>query len=155
MPMNVSPAGIEAIKQREGFTPTPISDGARQEIGYGHDILPGENIPSPIDDAAATQLLEDDLVPVATVINDSVSVPLNQNQFDALASFVYNIGATAFRNSTLLKLLNQGDYAGAAGQFGRWNMFGGHVNAGLVARRKSEAAQFTSPVADVSTPATS
>lgn len=131
------------------------SPTARQEIGYGHDILPGENIPSPIDEAAATQLLEKDIAHVVSVINDSVSVPLNQNQFDALASFVYNIGVSAFRNSTLLKLLNQGDYAGAAAQFGRWNMFGGHVNAGLVARRKSEAAQFTSPVADVSTLATS
>jgi GH24 family phage-related lysozyme (muramidase) len=155
MPMTVSPAGIDAIKRREGFTATPKSDGARQEIGYGHDIQPGENIPSPIDESAATQLLENDLAHVLSVINDSVSVPLNQNQFDALASFVYNIGANAFRNSTLLKLLNQGDYAGAAAQFARWNMFGGHVNAGLVARRKSEAAQFTSPVEPTSRPAIS
>jgi lysozyme len=155
MPMSVSPAGIDAIKQREGFTATPKADGARQEIGYGHDILPGDNIPSPIDEAAATQLLENDLARVVMVINESVSVPLNQNQFDALASFVYNIGPNAFRSSTLLKLLNQGDYAGAAAQFGRWNMSGGRMNPGLVARRRSEAAQFTSPVAGISAPPTS
>lgn len=69
-------------------------------------------------------------------------VPLSQNQFDALVSLVYNIGETAFSNSTLLKKLNAKDYQGAADQFPRWNKGGGQVLKGLVRRRADERDLF-------------
>jgi lysozyme len=75
-----------------------------------------------------------------------VTVPLNQNQFDALVSFTENEGATSFEESTLLRLLNAGDYAGAAAQFDRWVYQKGRVLPGLVDRRQQEAALFNTPI---------
>ncbi|KQD16250.1 lysozyme [Acinetobacter baumannii] len=69
-------------------------------------------------------------------------MPLTQNQFDALVSLAYNIGSGAFKGSTLLKLLNKGDYKGAADQFLVWNKAGGKVMKGLVRRREAERALF-------------
>lgn len=71
-----------------------------------------------------------------------VTVQLNQNQFDALVSFTYNLGAANLGRSTLLKLVNAGNFAGAAQQFPRWNKAGGKVLAGLARRRAAEAALF-------------
>nr|WP_262983078.1 lysozyme [Chromobacterium amazonense] len=67
---------------------------------------------------------------------------LRQNQFDALVSFSYNLGLGSLQNSTLLRLLNQGDYAGAAGQFILWDKAGGKVLPGLQRRRAAEQALF-------------
>lgn len=75
-------------------------------------------------------------------VNDSVKVDLTQNQFDALVSLTYNIGSTAFKNSTLLKKLNTKDFTGAADQFLVWNKGGGKVMKGLVRRREAERALF-------------
>jgi lysozyme len=72
----------------------------------------------------------------------AVEVPLTQSQFDALVSFTYNVGKNAFRRSTLLRLLNSGDYEGAADQFLRWNKGGGRVLAGLTRRREAERKLF-------------
>ena len=95
-----------------------------------------------ITEGGAEALLRHDLEWVESTINKNVKVPLNQNQYDALASFIYNVGAGAFRKSTLLRLLNQGDYTGAAGQFQRWNKAGGKVLRGLTRRRQAEAEKF-------------
>ncbi|WFN60113.1 MULTISPECIES: glycoside hydrolase family protein [unclassified Synechococcus] len=76
-------------------------------------------------------------------------VPLAQCQYDALSSFIFNVGPGAFANSTLLKLLNLGDYHGAADQFLRWNKGGGRVLAGLVRRRAEERAMFISGIQPV------
>ncbi|RPI74763.1 MAG: lysozyme, partial [Desulfobacteraceae bacterium] len=67
---------------------------------------------------------------------------LSQNQFDSLVSLVYNIGAGAFERSTLLRLLNQGDYTGAANQFCLWNKAGGKILPGLIKRRCEETLLF-------------
>lgn len=83
-----------------------------------------------------------DLAKFEKTVNESVTVPLNQNQFDALVSLTYNIGAGALKNSTLLKLLNKGDYKGAADQFLAWKKAGGKVLPGLVRRREAERALF-------------
>ena len=83
-----------------------------------------------------------DLKSFEKTVNDSVKVPLSQNQFDALVSLTYNIGSTAFKNSTLLKKLNAKDFTGAADQFLRWNKGGGKVLKGLVRRREAERALF-------------
>ncbi|MCY1458796.1 Lysozyme RrrD [compost metagenome] len=71
-----------------------------------------------------------------------VQVPLTGNQWDALVSFTYNLGAANLESSTLLRLLNAGDYVGAAGQFPRWNKAGGKVLPGLVRRREAERVLF-------------
>ncbi|MGL4747421.1 MAG: lysozyme, partial [Shewanella sp.] len=73
-----------------------------------------------------------------------VKVPLKQCQLDALVSFAFNVGVGALRDSTLLKLLNAGNYAGAADQFTRWNKAGGKVLPGLVTRRAAEKEMFLS-----------
>jgi lysozyme len=78
-----------------------------------------------------------------------VTVPLTQNQFDALVDFAYNAGAANLRSSTLLRLLNSGDYAGASGQFIRWNKATSNgqliVLPGLTRRRTAEAQLFNTP----------
>jgi lysozyme len=144
VPMQVSPSGQGAIKQREGFTAEPENDAGHQVIGWGHDITASDNIAAPITKAEAEAIFQEDMEATAEVINSLVTVPLTQDQFDALASFEFNIGASAFRNSTLLRLLNQGNYAGAAGQFSRWDMTQGQVSSGLQSRRQGEANQFDS-----------
>lgn len=83
-----------------------------------------------------------DLAKFEKTVSESVIVPLNQNQFDALVSLTYNIGSGAFKGSTLLKSLNKGDYLAAADQFLVWNKAGGRVSAGLVNRRKAEMKLF-------------
>jgi lysozyme len=92
--------------------------------------------------AQAAGWLRADAQEAVDAVNRLVTVPLNQSQFDALVDFVFNLGAGAFSTSTLLRLLNGGDYAGAAGQFGRWNKDNGKVVAGLTRRRAAEAKLF-------------
>jgi len=75
-------------------------------------------------------------------VNQYVEVPLTQNQTNALTDFVYNVGAGNFSSSTLLALLNAGNYDGAAGEFAKWVFAGGVVAPGLEARRAAEAALF-------------
>ena len=77
-------------------------------------------------------------------VNDSVTALLNQNQFDALVSFTYNVGIQAFKDSTLLRLLNKKNYRGAAQQFERWVKAGKKTLPGLVSRRKEEKELFLS-----------
>ena len=79
-------------------------------------------------------------------VTQAVKVPLNQNQFDALVSFTYNVGVGALKQSTALRKLNAGDYAGAADALTMWTKFKGKVLAGLVRRRKEERALFLTPV---------
>ena len=90
----------------------------------------------------AKSYFKHDLAKFEKTVNESVTVPLTQNQFDALVSLTYNIGSGAFNNSTLLKKLNKGDYQGAADQFLVWNKAGGKVMKGLVRRREAERALF-------------
>lgn len=86
------------------------------------------------------------VAPAQRAVANAVTVPLNQNQYDALTSLAYNIGAGAFRTSTLLRRLNAGDHRGAAEQFGAWVRSGGADSPGLIARRASERRLFEFPV---------
>lgn len=104
--MKASQKAIDLIKNSEGLRITPYPDkGGRLTIGYGHLIKDGETFPN-FDKVVASNLLQDDIKIAEQCINESVKVPINQNQFDALVSFCYNIGCGAFKNSTMLKLLN-------------------------------------------------
>lgn len=132
----------QAIKTAEGLRLTAYKDGGGVwTIGYGHtgaDVREGLTIPL----SEAERLLTRDLRVAEGHVNDAVKVKLTQNQFDALVSFVYNVGGGAFRSSTLLKLLNAGDYGNAADQLLRWNKDNGKVVDGLTNRRREERELF-------------
>lgn len=139
--MDFSDNGIEVIKRFEGFSAVPYKDAQGFSIGYGHFIKPGENFTA-VSEAQARTLLKQDAAIANAAVKNSVKVPLTQNQHDALVSLTYNIGITAFRNSTLLKKLNAGDYSGAALQFARWDKSQGEVIAALSRRRANEQQLF-------------
>ena len=140
--MNISQTGIDLIKQFEGCKLEAYQCSAGVwTIGYGHtgsDVTKGRKITQ--DDAES--LLKQDLIVHCNNVLKLVKVKLNQNQFDALVSFEYNVGYGNLSSSTLLKLLNEGDYTGAAGQFEKWVYAGGKVLAGLEKRRKAEKELF-------------
>lgn len=134
----------DLIKRFEGFSPTAYLDSAGlSTIGYGHLIKAGEYFTS-IDENEAAALLAKDTDTAVNAVKKLVSVPLTQNQYNALVSFVYNIGTGAFKDSTLLKKLNAGDYLGAAAEFMRWKYAGGQIVQGLVNRREQEKEVFLS-----------
>lgn len=142
--MDISDNGLNMIKQQEGLRLTVYADVVgHMTVGYGHkddSMTEGDTITQD----QADQYLQDDVEIVVSSINDIVTVSLNQNQFDALCDFEFNLGAGSLKNSTLLKLLNQGDYDGAAAQFPLWDHAGGKVNQDLLNRRNAEAALFQS-----------
>jgi lysozyme len=132
----------QTIKDHEGLRLTAYKDGGGVwTIGYGHtgaDVREGLTIPL----SEAERLLTRDLKTAEGHVNGAVQVKLTQNQFDAIVSFVYNVGGEAFRTSTMLRLLNAGDYVGAANQFPRWNKDNGKVVQGLINRRAKERDLF-------------
>lgn len=138
--------GIEHLKRVEGWSEVPYKDAAGLwTIGYGHLIKPGENY-TIMTDIEGEQILKMDLKIAEDAVNKFVSVELSQNMFDALVSFVFNVGVGAFEDSTLLKVLNEGDYQEAQNQMARWNKvtINGQkvVNQGLVSRREQEQELF-------------
>lgn len=143
-PMQVSANGIAFIKALEGLKLTPFNDAGHTAIGYGHDFAAGASIPQRITIAQANSILSEDIATVEQTLNTDVKVPLSQNQFDALASFVFNIGDAAFAQSTLLRMLNNGNYAGASAQLMRWIHSEGRTDPGLRKRRQAEQALFNS-----------
>lgn len=145
----MSQAGIEHLKDSEGLRLKAYQDtGKVWTIGYGHTSAAGgmkvyQGLA--ITHAQAEQLLKDDLARMTyPVIKRLVKVDLTQGQFDALCSFIYNLGEGQVSTSTLLKLLNKGDYKGASGQFERWVYDNGMMLDGLKARRLNEKALFNS-----------
>lgn len=141
-PAGMSSDGLAALMQREGFSATAYPDHKGMSIGYGHQLRPGEDFGT-IGQAQAADLLAVDVGWAVDAVRSNVTVPLSQAQFDALVSFAYNVGAGAFARSTLVRRLNRYDPE-ASTEFDRWVYASGQVNAGLVARRASERAQFES-----------
>lgn len=145
--MNISINGVDRIKEHEALRLTKYRDqGGLWTIGYGHLIGPFESFPGAITEERALTLLVKDLADAESAVNALVSVAITQEQYDALVSLVFNIGAGNFRKSRLLKRLNAGDVQGAAAEFSKWNKvsMGGQLvaSAGLSARRAAEAALF-------------
>ena len=140
--MNISKEGIDLIKHFEGCELTAYKCPAGVwTIGYGHikDVKEGMKIT----ENQADEMLENELVEYEGYINNMVTVPLTQNQFDAMVSWVYNLGGGNLGASTLLKVLNAGDYDGVPAQIMRWNKAGGKVLEGLTRRRQAEADMFS------------
>ena len=139
--MIISKNGLDLIKQFESLQLKAYKCSANVwTIGYGHtkNVKEGDRISQ---DQANCFLMQD-LYSVERAIIRLVKVKLNQNQFDALCSLIFNIGISAFNKSTLLAKLNNGDYVGAAEQFRRWNKVNNVVMAGLVRRRQAEEDLF-------------
>ncbi|OQS42352.1 lysozyme [Chromobacterium haemolyticum] len=140
--MKTSANGIKLIQGFEGLSLKAYQDSVGVwTIGYGH-TGPEVTLGLVITQAQADALLARDLSRFESGVTRLVQVPLNQNQFDALVCFSFNLGLGALQGSTLLRLLNAGDYAGAAGQFPRWNKAGGKELTGLTRRRVAEQALF-------------
>jgi len=139
--MNIGTKGLEMIKHFEGLELNAYQCAAGVwTIGYGHtkDVQQG----MVISENTANEMLVEELNEYESYITGLVTVELNQNQFDAMVSWVYNLGVGNLKASTLLKVLNAGDYAGVPAQMMRWNKAGGKVLEGLTRRRQAEADLF-------------
>ena len=140
--MKTSNYGIDLIKQFEGLRLTAYKCAAGVwTIGYGHTA--GVREGQTITEEEAENLLRYDLQTFEVGVSQVVKVFLHQHQFDALVSFAFNVGLTAFRQSTLLCRLNGGESAErVAAEFLRWNKAGGKVVEGLTRRRERESEIF-------------
>lgn len=139
--MKTSQEGLDLIKKFEGCRLTAYKcPSGVWTIGYGHTkgVKRGHRIT--LEDA--NEYLKKDIKVYEKSVSELTLRPLNQNQFDALVSFCYNCGVNAFKNSTLLKKLNKGDYEGVANEFPRWNKSNGKVLNGLAKRREAERQLF-------------
>lgn len=150
--MKISDRGLNFITSFEGYH-RRLEDGrcvaykcpaGVWTLGYGctEGIKPGMIWT----EAEAVAALHRELARFEAAVTRLVTVPLNQNEYDALVSFAYNCGEGALKKSTILRRLNAGNRAGAARAFAAWNKGGGRVLPGLVRRRREEAALFLEPV---------
>ena len=140
--MKISQRGIDLIKSFEGCRLTAYKCPAGiWTIGFG---TTGTAIKEGLvwSQAQADEALAKHLEEFSRGVTDLLKVSVTQGQFDALVSFAYNVGPGALRKSTLLKMLNDGDYSGAAGQFIRWINKGSSFEAGLRRRREAERQMF-------------
>ncbi len=134
---------ISLIKKHEGLRTSAYKCPAGVwTVGYGHtrSVKAGDVIT----EKEAENLLIQDLAAAAADVSRLVKVPLTQGQFDALCSFVFNLGAGSLMKSSLLKYVNAGDFKKAADEFEKWVYSGGRILKGLVNRRKDERQLFIS-----------
>ena len=139
--MNTSMEGLALIKKFEGCELEAYQCSAGVwTIGYGHTkgVAPGDSVSQ----EEAEQMLVDELHEYESYINEYVTVALSQNQFDALVSWVYNLGPANLKASTMLKVLNSGEYEDVPAQMKRWNKAGGKILEGLIRRREAEACLY-------------
>ena len=148
--MKISENGLKLIKKFEGLSLKPyLCSAGVPTIGWGNTFY--ENMKKvTLQDETITEERADSLfnflvtTNFVNVVNRLVVVDINQNQFDALVSFVYNLGSGNFEKSTLLKKVNQEDFIGASLEFEKWNRSSGKVLNGLTKRRLSEIELFLS-----------
>lgn len=162
--MKFSNNGIELLKQLEGCVKkgdkhivyddktgrpvdinAPLPHGAT--IGYGHLIKLGENFSGGITERVATELLRADIAIAERAVQNNITVPLMQNQYDALVIFAYNIGANNFAKSTVVKYINNPNfhssiYPSLESAWRAWNKSGGRAMGGLSRRRNAELHLF-------------
>ena len=139
--MNISQEGLDLIKKFEGCELTAYQDSVDVwTIGYGH--TKGVEEGQEITQDEAEEMLASELDEYEGYINDMVECDLEQCQFDALVAWVYNLGPTNLKSSTMLKRLNSNDLDDVPNQIKRWDKAGGKVLAGLVRRREAESLLF-------------
>jgi len=150
--MQMSQHGLALLQQWEGFELNVYRDSAglptigvghllkKSELSSGKIIINGVSVKygGGLTEQQALDLLSQDLGPTTQAVKNGVKVALDQNQFDALTSFTFNVGVGAFTSSTLLKVLNQGGFDQVPTQLMRWTRSGGQVVQGLVNRRQNE-----------------
>jgi len=139
--MNISQEGISLIKKFEGCELEAYQCAAGVwTIGYGStkDVKEGDTLTQ----KEADNLLLHEMQEYEGYIKELVKIPLKQNQFDALVSWVFNLGPANLKASTMLKFLNAGDYHLIPSQIKRWNKANGKVLEGLIRRREAEALMF-------------
>ena len=147
--MKASQKCFDLIKQFEGYSAAPYLCPAQVwTIGYGSTRYEdGSYVTAKdqhIDEAKALAIMEVTLKEYESAVNRYVKVKLNQNQFDALVSFAYNLGNKALLNSTLLKRINEGNFLAANNEFRKWVFANGIKLQGLVRRREAERILFGS-----------
>lgn len=144
--MKVTSAGLELIKAFEGFRAAAYRCPAGVwTVGYGHTSLAGEPAVTPgmkVTRAEAAAILSRDVTAFTAGVERLVTISLGANQFSALVSFAYNVGLGNFRDSSVLKSVNAGDFDAVPRRLALWNKAGGRVLAGLVHRRAAESALF-------------
>lgn len=157
-----APRGTLLVKENKNLIYEYIDPIGLPTIGYGHLLTPSEKSSGKINingtsvdykkGLTLTQVMDlkkQDLQRFEKAVNDNVKVALTQSMFDALVSFSFNVGIGNLQKSTLLKLLNRGDYRGAANEFTKWNKAAGKVLAGLTRRREAEKRMFLSEISKV------
>lgn len=134
---------LQTIIGFESFSSKPYRDSRGYSIGYGHYMGPTVTIQN-ISRADAYELLRNDAQTARDAVTSTIHLPMTQNEFDAMVSLAYNIGAAGFAGSTVARRFNAGDKIGAADAFRLWNKSEGAVNQVLVARRETERGLFLS-----------
>lgn len=148
---SLSAEGTTFIAQFEGFRANLYNDAAgHATIGFGHLVHRGRvdgsepaEFKAGISRERALKLLRTDAQGAGSTIERAVTVPLNQAQFDALVSFVFNVGGGALQKSTLLRRLNAGEFDAVPAELAKWNKAGGRVLPGLTRRREAEGRLFS------------
>ncbi|HYV17328.1 MAG TPA: lysozyme [Conexibacter sp.] len=156
--MRTSAAGVDLVAFFEGFRATPYDDAAgHATVGYGHLIarrpvaardradrwLPDQATPGRLSEPEARRLLAHDLARDYEPQVRALGLALNQHRFDALVSFIYNVGAGAIAPETAIgRALRHGAWRAAADDMLRWNRAGGRVLPGLTRRRRAERSLF-------------
>ena len=139
--MNISEEGLSLIKKFEGCELKAYRCAANVlTIGYGSTKGVTEDME--ITKEEAESILKEEMHEYEGYVNDMVKVPLKQNQFDSIVSWVFNLGSGNLSSSTLLKKLNNSEYDEVPAQIKRWNKAGGKVLDGLIRRREAEALLF-------------
>ena len=139
--MKISQEGISLIKKFEGCEYNAYKCAADVlTIGYGHtkDVKEGDLVTQ----QEAENLLTKDLEEFEGYVLDAVEMPMSQYQFDAMVSWTFNLGPNNLKSSSMLKVLNKGNYEDVPAQIKRWNKAGGKVLEGLIRRREAEALLF-------------
>jgi lysozyme len=149
--MKTNRTGLSLIKKYEDLRLTSyLCSGGRWTIGYGTTTIEGKAVTDgmKITKEQALQYFKNDITLFETSVSKSLNIEtLNKNQFSALVSFAYNVGITAFRTSTLLRLVKENpNHIDIPEQFKRWNKAGGVVQNGLIKRREAEIALYLKPI---------
>ena len=145
---------ISYLKSKEGFKAQVYNDLAGYPtVGYGHKLTQAEiadqTFGAGVTQAQAVKLLKQDLIPAEKTVNHGVKVPINQNQFDALVDFTYNVGSGNFLTSTALRKVNAANWAEVADALALFNKVTVNgkkaVSQGLAKRRAEEGEIFNAP----------